>query len=376
MAVTYGFFDSVNGDRTYNADDISNYFLKLISNGVFATPSTAMQVQALSGMNVNVAAGWGFINCKWINNDSNYSLQLDAADSSMNRIDRIVLHLDTAQASRSITIQVKKGTPALTPTAPDLTRTGSVYELSLAQIAVTANTTAITQADITDERPDNTLCGWVTGLIDQIDTTNLFAQFTASFNQWFSDIKSEVQSTTIVSNYSGVYITETENETTIPIPISSFNSTLDILHVYINGLKLIPGTDYIISGSNIVLAAALDVIGTNVEFEVLKSNDTAEAESIVTEVVVIENKVENIDSTMTIVEQNVTNIIEDVTEINEDITNIENNVTEIQGDITNITNVILDGLKLLRLTQEEYDEIEEPDEDTIYIIVPAAEVGE
>lgn len=337
MAVTYGFFDSVNGDRTYNADDISNYFLKLISNGVFATPSTAMQVQALSGMSVNVAAGWGFINCKWINNDSNYTLQLDAADSSMNRIDRIVLHLDTAQTSRSITIQVKKGTPALTPTAPNLTRTGSVYELSLAQIAVTANTTAITQADITDERPDNTLCGWVTGLIEQIDTTNLFAQFTASFNQWFSDIKSEVQSTTIVSNYSGVYITETENETTIPIPISSFNSTLDILHVYINGLKLIPGTDYIISGSTIVLAAALDVIGTNVEFEVLKSNDTAEAESIVSEVVTLENNVESIRNTV-------------------------NNIT-----------TALNGLSFMKLTQTQYDNMSTHDANTVYFIVEEVE---
>lgn len=40
MAVKYGFFDSVNGDRKYSADDISNYFLKLISNGVFLTPPT------------------------------------------------------------------------------------------------------------------------------------------------------------------------------------------------------------------------------------------------------------------------------------------------------------------------------------------------
>ena len=140
MAVTYGFFDSVNGDRTYNADQISNYFLKLISNGVFATPSNSMQVVALSGMNVNVTAGWGFINCKWINNDSLYTLQLDAADIVLNRIDRIVLHLDTSAAYRSITIQVKKGTAAATPTAPALTRSGSVYELSLAQIYVAAGT--------------------------------------------------------------------------------------------------------------------------------------------------------------------------------------------------------------------------------------------
>lgn len=337
MAVTYGFFDSINGDRTYNADDIGNYFLKLISNGVFATPSTSMQVQATTGMTVNVAAGWGFINCKWINNDSDYTLQLDAADSSMKRIDRIVLKLDTSRTARCITIEVKTGTPAVTPVAPALARTGNIYELSLAQIDVYAGTTSITQTNITDERADTSVCGWVTGLIDQLDTTELFAQFTASFNQWFSDIKSEVQSTTIVSNHSGVYITETENETTIPIPISSFNSTLDILHVYINGLKLIPGTDYIISGSNIVLAAALDVIGTNVEFEVLKSNDIAEAESIVSEVVTLENNVESIGNTV-------------------------NNIT-----------TALNGLSFMKLTQTQYDNMSTHDANTVYFIVEEVE---
>ena len=355
MAVTSGFFNSVNGDRTYNADQISDYFLKLISNGVFANPSTSLQVQAASGMNVNVAAGWGFINCKWIKNDSNYSLQLDAADSSMQRIDRVVLHLDTSTTYRTITIIVKTGTPTVSnPEPPDLTRNGTVYELSLAQIKVYAGATEISQTEITDERPDNTVCGWVTGLIDQLDTTELFAQFTAAFNEWFSNIKTEVQATTIVSAFSGVYITSTESETTIPITISNFNPTLDILHVYINGLKLIPGTDYIISGSDIVLASALDVIGTAVEFEVLKSNDTQEAESVVSQVVTIENNVESIDNSITL---------------------IENNVTEINENITNITTA-LDGLKFMKLTQAEYDEIEVPDENTVYIIVSEPEEGE
>ncbi|MDE6658386.1 MAG: hypothetical protein K2J88_07390, partial [Oscillospiraceae bacterium] len=92
--VTYGFFDSVDGDRKYNADDISNYFLKLISNGVFATPSSSMQVLASSGMTVKVSQGWGFINCKWINNDSDFYLTLDESDIILNRADRIVLRLN------------------------------------------------------------------------------------------------------------------------------------------------------------------------------------------------------------------------------------------------------------------------------------------
>lgn len=296
MAVTYGFFDSINGDRTYNADQISDYFLKLISNGVFATPATAMQVTATTGLVVNVSAGWGFINCKWVKNDNNLSLQLDAADSSFARIDRVVLHLDISHEHRYITIEIKKGTPAATPEPPALTRSGDVYELSLAQIAVAANATTITQAEITDERADTSVCGYVTGLIDQIDTTNLFAQFTSAFNMWFDDIKTEVRSTTIVIRLHSTYETTDVDETTIPIQIANYNETLDILYVYINGLKLIPGVDYTIDGTNIELTEALDVIGTPVEFEVLKSTDTAEAGSIAPLILQYFNKVDNMET--------------------------------------------------------------------------------
>lgn len=296
MAVTYGFFDSINGDRTYNADQISDYFLKLISNGVFATPSNAMQVQAATGLSVNVSAGWGFIQCKWVNNDNNYNVQLDAADSTFARIDRIVLKLDRSHEHRYITIEAKTGTPAATPEPPELTRSGDVYELSLAQVAVAAGATTITQAEITDERADTSVCGYVTGLIDQIDTTNLFAQFTSAFNTWFDDIKTEVRSTTIVIRLHSTYETTDVDETTIPIQIADYNETLDVLYVYINGLKLIPGVDYTIDGTNIELTEALDVIGTPVEFEVLKSTDTAEAGSIAPLILQYFNKVDNMET--------------------------------------------------------------------------------
>lgn len=299
MAVTYGFFDSVNGDRKYNADQISDYFLKLISNGVFATPADAMQVQAASGMNVNVSAGWGFINCKWINNDAPYSLTLDASDVVLNRIDRVVLRLDPSTAVRSIVIAVKKGTPASSPQPPALTQTaGGVWELSLAQIAINAGATAITQADITDERANTSVCGWVTGLIDQIDTTNLFAQYDSAFNSWFATIKEAVTTTTLVRQYTSIYITTTASETIIPINISQYNYTLDVLNVYINGLKLVSGVDYTENGSanTITLANELDVIGTPVEFEVLKSIDGSEAESVVEMVYQLQTELGKLDA--------------------------------------------------------------------------------
>lgn len=282
MSIEYGFFNSINHDRVYDADDISNYFLKLISNGVFATPADAMQVQASMGMTVSVSPGWGFINCKWINNTAAYMLTLDAPDVVLNRIDRIVLRLNADEKLRNMEIAIKKGTLASNPAAPTLTRVpGGVWELSLARISVPAGVTEITQSAITDERGNKELCGWVTGLIDQIDTTNLFAQYDAAFWEWFNIIKDTVKETTLVRQYTSTYTTVSDNETIIPINISQYNETLDVLNVYINGLKLIFGVDYTITATSITLTRPLDIVGTQVEFEVLKSIDGTGSESVI-----------------------------------------------------------------------------------------------
>lgn len=297
MAIKYGFFNSVNGDRLYNADDISNYFLKLISDGVFATPANAMQVQANSGMTVQVSAGWGFINCKWLNNDAPYLLTLDAADVVLNRIDRIVMRLNASNDVRTMEIAIKKGTAASSPTAPALTRiTGGIWELSLARISVAAGATQITQADITDERANTNLCGYVTGLIDQIDTTNLFAQYDSAFNTWFATVKETLSTTTLVRQYNASYTTTTNSETNIPINISQYNDTLDVLNVYVSGMKLIPNVDYTENSGIVTLANPLTVVGTVVEFEVLKSVDGSEAESVVDMVYQLQQEIGKLDT--------------------------------------------------------------------------------
>lgn len=326
--ISYGFFNSVNGDRLYNADDISNYFLKLISNGVFATPSNSMQVVESSGMNVDVTAGWGFINCKWLKNDAMYNLPIDAADIVLNRIDRVVMRLNADSSLRNMELAIIKGTPAANPTAPALTRvTGGVWELSLASIYVGANVTAITQANITDERPDANLCGWVTGLIDQIDTTNLFAQFTAAFWDWFNGIKDQVLRNTLVRRYT-TRIVSTENpQSTFSVNIEQYNPSLDILNVYVNGMRLQPGIDYTVSGTNVTLTNPVDVIGTPIDFEIFKSIDGSDAESI------------------TVL----------VDQLSAQVTNLTNKFTTQVGDY-----VIWAG------TETEYTEIDPKDANTIY----------
>ena len=183
MAEKYGFFNSMNGDRLYNAEDIGGYFTKLVSDGVFQAPATNLKIVESSGMTVNVSAGWGFIACHWLNNTAAKAITLNGANPSLNRIDRIVLRLD--RANRRMELGVINGTPAGTPTAPDLTRTSNgVYELSLAQVRVSAGVTAITQADIMDEREDASVCGYVTSLLSGSGSEEVYAYDEAIVGQW------------------------------------------------------------------------------------------------------------------------------------------------------------------------------------------------
>lgn len=198
MALTYGFFDAelVQGqyDRVYSAAEFAQYFSLLIKNGVFPDPSTNLQVKASSptaNMNVNIEAGYGWINGYWAKNDSPYTLTIQPAHGSLNRIDAVVLRW--VSSTRSMEFDVLTGTPNASPQVPNLTRTVEIYELMLASITVANGATSIAQASITDKRPDSSVCGWVTSLIENIDTTDLFAQFEDAFETWFDNIKGQLE---------------------------------------------------------------------------------------------------------------------------------------------------------------------------------------
>lgn len=264
----FGFFNSMSGDRKYDADDISNFFFNLISDGVLANPADNLKVVQRSGMTVSVEAGYAMIKAKYYKAESANVLTIDPADADNPRIDRVCIGLN--YSARNLSLYVKKGTAAASPTAPELTRTaGVLWEICLAEIAVGAGATAITTADITDKRADTTLCGYITGLIEQIDTTDLFAQFTAAFYQWFDSLtQSLILDVSVVTKHS-VYTTTAANEITIPIGISDYNPTTDALSVYVNGLRLIPEVDYTAGDTSITLTNALSLTGTTVFFEAL-----------------------------------------------------------------------------------------------------------
>ena len=202
-----GFFDAyLNGeeyDRVYLAQHFAAYFASFIANGVFAEHSNQLQVMemAIPQMQIGVERGQGWINGYWYENTDTLYMPVDVADGVLNRIDSVVLRLGFSE--RNMWLAVKKGTPAIKPVAPEVTRTADYYELQLATISIPAGSIKITQAQITDTRMNQDVCGWVTGVVKQLDTTTLFNQFEAyfaefkesyetDFETWFETIKGQL----------------------------------------------------------------------------------------------------------------------------------------------------------------------------------------
>lgn len=184
-----GFFDAVldseteEYDRVYVAEQFANYFKLFVGNGVFVSPANQLKVIAGTGLNVVVKAGWAFINGFWYHNDSDYSIALASNSAGSNRVDSIVLRM--SQTNRSVNLVSLTG-------STEIIRGETTYDIKLAEIIVRPSATSILDADITDTRPNESVCGFVKGLVEVVSTEDLFLQFNSAFNAWFDNVKDQV----------------------------------------------------------------------------------------------------------------------------------------------------------------------------------------
>lgn len=209
-----GFFDAnlvgETYDRVYLAAQFAAYFASFIASGVYAKHGNALQVMASAQpqMQVQVESGQGWIKGYWYENSDVVILPIDVADGISKRIDSVVLRLRYAE--RDMILAVKKGTPDTVPKAPALQRDADYYELQLATILIDAGAVNIQQANITDTRMDASVCGWVTGVVEQLDFSSMQSQFDdylktfkdttmADITSWFDTIKGQLSGDIAVS---------------------------------------------------------------------------------------------------------------------------------------------------------------------------------
>ena len=276
MAIEGYFFNAIEDegtyDRVYNAEDVTSYLDQIVGNGVFPNPSTQLQVRASSGMNVIVGAGSGWINGHKIVNTADLTLTVTASDVLLNRIDRVIFYVD--MDAREMGIEVKAGTLAATPVAPALVRNNSRYEMCLAQIIVNKQITAITAAMITDTRGNSNLCGYVQGLIQQVDTSTLWTQQQEAFDTWFDGVQTQFEAGKLFKKLEGIYTTTQANEASFNVLdyVPSYAFAYDILEIFINGFHL-NLNEFTLSNNTVTLETPIEEAGAVIDFVVYKSVD-------------------------------------------------------------------------------------------------------
>ncbi len=266
MAISSGFFNSVDGDRLYNSEQITLYFEGLVSDGVYANVGEAFLVLAAgSGLNITVGTGRALVKTHWIKNDARLPLTLAAADVQYDRIDAVVLRCDLTDSVRALTVEIKTGTPAANAAAPEIVNTQTVKEMPLAFIKIPRGATTITQANITDTRA-STACGWITGLVEQVNTGTLFLQYhaaytamlqqmnnwqiqkQAAFEAWFGSLTESLHVDTTLHKYEQA--TEL-TKATAEIPVIDNYEDGDILLVHIGGVLFVEGDEYSVADGKI-----------------------------------------------------------------------------------------------------------------------------
>lgn len=189
MSVSSGFFNSLNGDRKYNAAQMSAIFDGLIIDGVFASIGTAFAVKAAGGLTVNVGIGKAWFDHTWTVNDSILPMTAPEAEVLLDRIDAVVLEVNGMESVRENTIKLVKGNPSSAPSRPTLTNEGNVHQYPLCYIYRKYGTAVINQADITPMVGTEST-PFVTGILQTVSLDELLGKWQDELDR-FTDARSQ-----------------------------------------------------------------------------------------------------------------------------------------------------------------------------------------
>lgn len=175
MAEVYGFFNAQGGegnyDRTYSAEDFSEYFARFIPNGVFVGEQNELEVVAKSGRTVTVKTGWASIDGHYYHLTADKDITLALNSGASERIDSICCTLDVSQRKIEVGVRQETTTPR---------DDGSYHDLILATISMPSNQSSISASNITDRRDDESFCGMIdplgkiSGYVTKTDITTTY----------------------------------------------------------------------------------------------------------------------------------------------------------------------------------------------------------
>lgn len=187
-------------DRAVDSKVFRNIFLRYFTEGV--DPNGGFTIVENSTQGALVKKGWANIRGVFIELKEDTAITFEAADS-MDRIDRVILRHDDAKTVRKPDVIILKGTPSNSPQAPNITRNETQYDIVLADVRIRANSSVVTNTQITSQRLNTDLCGIITGTIKEVNTNDLYNQIKSDLSQfkeseqtefleWFESIKGKL----------------------------------------------------------------------------------------------------------------------------------------------------------------------------------------
>ena len=188
MTIKSGFFNSLNHDRVYDADDINSIFDGIITDGVFGNIGKRFAVTPGSGMSVNVGTGKARFHQIFVENDANLVLQIPQSDVLINRIDAVVIRVDRTMSGRTGNIVVLKGMPSQNPIAPTLSNDNQIWDMPIAYINVKANVNKVNSSDIQYLVGRNTT-PLITAPMQTVNVESYVGKMEGQFSDWFSNLK-------------------------------------------------------------------------------------------------------------------------------------------------------------------------------------------
>lgn len=194
LSVTCGFYDSsATGTRKYYASQMARIFDGIIRDGIFASIGMCFSVNASSGNTITVGTGKCWFNHTWTENDAILPIDCDESEPLLNRIDAVVIEIDSSDEVKDNFIKIIKGEPNLVPSRPEMKHTETLNQYALAYIYRAAESTEIIQSNITsvigtEETP------FITGILEVISLDKLLGQWQDDLNRFVAAEKARTTS--------------------------------------------------------------------------------------------------------------------------------------------------------------------------------------
>ena len=284
MTVSSGFFNSMNHDRLYDAEQFSSVFDGIIRDGVYQSIGDAFKISVNEEVANTVIVGTGraWFDHTWTVNDTRYAIVLAPPNEALSRIDAIVLDVNREDNTRKNSILYIQGDYSSSPQKPKLVKTELHNQYPLAYISVDAGSDfEVTNADI-EIAVGTSACPIVTGVLEVVNADMFLQQMDAEFNEWWDGIKDVLDENTALKLQNQIDALEKTLETVQGTVISSediakaSNCKIGVKYLIDNyssiGLDVDKQLTYLLPDGKIFLIT-LGMTSTPIAAKILNTND-------------------------------------------------------------------------------------------------------